>query len=392
MLMKKAKKAEKIQKPSKKRKIIIFIILLLLVAGGTVAALYFLKGKTPEEIISVITEDKKEPEPVHYYDNLTGEEIASEDENKGRINCIQIPNGTDARPQVGLHDAKIVYEAIAEGGITRFAALYRNSDSDVIGPVRSLRMYYLEWDLPYDCTIVHAGGVKAAVQRAEKYAHLSESATYMWRDYSAYYAPNNLFTSPALLEKFNNSKGYTTSSPKTFPRMTPKESEAEREEIKGDTEAKYTAANSIYVHITTAQNYNVKYTYDADTNSYLRAYEGKSGKHMSYTCKNTGKSGNKIKPQKDCGAATQLAPKVVVVMKVPEELNSDNHYREEIATTGSGDAWIFQNGIAIEATWSRKNDEAGLEFKDRKTGNEIKLAPGQTWITAVAKRYGYVKY
>ncbi len=391
MLMDKAKKSKKIKKSSKKRKIIIFIILLLLVAGGTVGALCLAKGKGVGDIIGAVTDMVPEAEPIRYYDNLTGEEIESEDENKGRINCIQIPNGTDARPQVGLHDAKIVYEAIAEGGITRFAALYRNANDDAIGPVRSLRMYYLEWDIPYDCTIIHAGGVKAAVQRAEKYAHLSESATYMWRDYSAYYAPNNLFTSSALLEKFNSSKKYNESEPKTFARMTPKESEAELEEIKNDTEEKYETADSIYVHITTAQNYNVKYTYDKETNSYLRAYEGKSGKHMSYTCKNTGKSGNKIKPQKDCGKATQLAPKVVVVMKVPEELNSDNHYREEITTTGSGDAWVFQNGIVVKGTWSRKKDSDQLEFKD-KSGETIKLAPGQTWITAVAKSYGYVKY
>lgn len=390
--MNKAKKDKKLKKHPKIRKFIVFIILFLVIASGTVAAIWLVKGKNPGEIISAITEQvAEEPEPIRYYDNLTGEEIASEDENKGRINCIQIPNGTDARPQVGLHDAKIVYEAIAEGGITRFAAIYRNADVDVIGPVRSLRMYYLEWDLPYDCTIIHAGGVKAAVQRAEKYAHLSESATYMWRDYSAYYAPNNLFTSPELLNKFNSSKKYNESDPKTFARMTPKESEAELKEIENDSEDKYKKADSIYVHVTTAQNYNVKYTYNAKSNSYLRAYEGNSGKHMSYTCRNTGKSGNKIKPQKDCGQATQLAPKVVVVMKVPEELNSDNHYREEITTTGSGDAWVFQNGIVIEGTWSRKKDTDQLVFKD-KTGEVIKLAPGQTWITAVAKRYGYVKY
>ncbi|MBP5675378.1 DUF3048 domain-containing protein, partial [Candidatus Saccharibacteria bacterium] len=107
-----------------------------------------------------------------------------------------------------LSEAKIVYEAIAEGGITRFAAIYRDAKSDVIGPVRSLRTYYLEWDTPYDCTIVHAGGEKNALSRVQSYDHLSESATYMWRDYSAYYAQNNLFTSAKLLESFNNDNNY----------------------------------------------------------------------------------------------------------------------------------------------------------------------------------------
>ncbi len=388
--MDKSRKLKEKKKFSKKKKIIIFVVVLLLAGGGTVAALMLMnKGNLGDAISSIV--ENKEPEKPKFYDNLTGEEVESEEINKKRINCIQIPNGTDARPQVGISEAKIVYEAIAEGGITRFAALYRDAKSDVIGPVRSLRMYYLEWDLPYDCTIIHAGGVKAAVQRAEKYAHLSESNTYMWRDYSAYVAPNNLFTSPALLDKFNSSKNYNESNPKTIARMTPDESNAEIEAIKNDAEGKYAPADSIYVHITTAANYNVKYTYDPATNSYLRAYEGKSGKHMDYTCVNTGKSGNKIKPQKDCGKATQVAPKVVVVMKVPEELNSDNHYREEITTTGSGEAWIFQNGIVKKVTWNRKKDTDQLSFTDS-DNNEVKLAPGQTFITAVAKKYGYVKY
>jgi hypothetical protein len=184
--------------------------------------------------------------------------------------------------------------------------------------------------------------------------------------------------------------------------MTPKESEAElmakdvaasdtnaeNENTEGDAAEK---AESIYVHITTAQNYNVIYTYDKATNSYLRAYEGNSGKHISYNCKNTGKVGNQIRPQRDCGEATQLAPKVVVVMKVPEELNSDNHYREEITTDGSGEVLVFQNGLVKKGTWSRRNAEEQLVFKDE-NGEILKLAPGQTWITAIAKSYGYVKY
>ena len=425
------KKEHKIKKFfSRKRNVVILVLILLIIIAGTVLAILLIKRteKQGEGGNDVKDTTEQEERVVKFYDDLTGELIsysgyqknldgtrildengepiyvseiqakeAADAANLKRINCIQIPNGTDARPQVGLSEAKIVYEAIAEGGITRFAALYKDSNSDVIGPVRSLRMYYLEWDLPYDCTIIHAGGVKAAVQRAESYAHLSESSVYMWRDYSGYAAPNNLFTSAELLNSFNKSKKYDASRPKVFARLTPEESNEQLKAIRKEQESKeedkkYTSVNSIYIHITAAKNYNVNYTYEPTTNTYLRSYEGNSGKHMSFTCIDTGKSGNKIKPQKDCGGAKQVAPKVVVVIKVDESLNQDNHYREEIVTTGSGEAWIFQNGIAIEATWARSNAETGLELKDKKTGNPIKLAPGQTWITAIAKSYGYVKY
>ncbi len=404
----------------KKNVVIVSILAVILIAGGVIVTLILLNnqpknsGKTGGNGGS--SNNKIEEVVEKFYDNLTGEVVSysglqynadgtpmtkesgeevyysvkqAEDMaysiNHHRINCVQIPNGTDARPQVGLSEAKIVYEAIAEGGITRFAAIYRDAKSDVIGPVRSLRTYYLEWDTPYDCTIVHAGGEKNALNRVQSYDHLSESATYMWRDYSAYYAPNNLFTSAKLLESFNNDNNYRKSDPKTFERFTPDESE----EAKGKVETK---TKDIYIHFTNgSNNYNVTYDYDEKSNSYLRGYEGSSGKHLIYTCKNQSKSGSKIRPQKDCGGQIQVAPKVVAVIKVDEKLNQDNHYREDIVTTGTGEATIFQNGDVIKGTWTKKTDKDQLEFKDEK-GKIIKLAPGQTFIEAIAKSYGYVKY
>lgn len=416
---------------SKKRNVVLTVFAIIIFLGGLGAGAYFLIQKnTEDESEEVAGKTKKvEQEVKKYYDSLTGElisytgtqynvdgtekkdengktefvtemqaEQAANQVNYRRINCVQIPNGTDARPQVGLSEAKIVYEAIAEGGITRFAGIYRGATSDVIGPVRSLRTYYLEWDIPYDCTIIHAGGEEKALNRVQSFPHLSESATYMWRDYSAYYAPNNLFTSASLLDDFNRDNKYDRSDPKTFPRQTPDESNAELKKIrKAEAEATeeepspYHHVNNIYVHITTSPYYNVRYTYEPTTNSYLRAYE--TGElHMSYTCKNLQASGNKIKPQKDCGEPTQVAPKVVVVIKVPEGLNQENHYREDITTTGSGEAWVFQNGIVIEATWQRQTDKGQLMFIRKDTGKELRLSPGQTFVTAVAQSYGYVQY
>lgn len=414
---------------SKKRNFAIFIFLLIILIAGFSTLVYFLVFRHVE----VKEEEAKRSQAIEhpvtkYYDSLTGELIAytgtqynldgtektdengkpifitdrqaqqaNDNTNYRRINCIQIPNGADARPQVGLSEAKIVYEAIAEGGITRFAAIYRGSTSNVIGPVRSLRTYYLEWDTPYDCTIIHAGGEPNALENVKSYAHLSESNEFMWRDYSAYYAPNNLFTSSSLLDDFNGSFHYNRSDPKTFPRITPDESVKELKKIrKSQMEAteenpsSYHFANDIYVHITASPYYNVKYTYDPVLNAYPRSYEN-GELHMAYTCK-TGVEGAKVKPQKDCGEPTQVAPKVVVVIKVPEQLNQSNHYREDIETTGSGDAWVFENGIVIEATWQREKIEEQLKFTKKETGEELKLAPGQTFITAIANSYGYVQY
>jgi len=64
---------------------------------------------------------------------------------------VMIENHEDARPQSGLSKADIVYEAVAEGAITRFMAVFYcgtaaysyEGDYDV-GPVRSARTYFVD--------------------------------------------------------------------------------------------------------------------------------------------------------------------------------------------------------------------------------------------------------
>ena len=353
----------------------------------------------------VIIAEEEIIEEIHYYSKLSGEEIADESLNSLPIFCMQIPNGLDgARPQVGLAAAPIVFEALAEGGITRFAVLFQGVNSGMIGPIRSLRLYYLEWDTPFDCTIVHAGGSTDALAavRAGNYRDLTESYSYMWRDYSAYWAPNNLFTSTALLNQFNADHGYTTSDFTAPARLTPPESEAARtaasESAKPqkstDDDGKETETPGTPLVTSVALrfgngigSFDVNYAYDADSNSYLRSYA--SGEpHTSYLC--PAELPANPRPQVDCGTATQLAPKVVVAMMLNQSLNADGK-RQDITTTGSGDAYIFQNGTATKATWTKNDKFSQLKFTDA-NGEEVKLAPGQAWITALPNGRGQVIY
>ena len=76
-------------------------------------------------------------------------------------------------------------------------------------------------------------------------------------------------------------------------------------------------------------------------------------------------------------------------MMVSERRASDN-YHEDITTTGSGEAYIFQNGAAIKGTWKKPSVAEQIRFYDE-DGTEIALAPGQTFIEAVPN-YGSVEY
>lgn len=334
------------------------------------------------------------------YSTLTGEEIASADLNSTPVYCVQTPNGTDgARPQVGLTKAGVVFEAIAEAGITRFAAIYQNPSSAVIGPIRSLRLYYLEWDTPFDCTIVHAGGADDALAavRAGGYKDLTENYTYMYRGNAVARRWNNLFTTSENLARMNTDRGYGASNPKGFLRMTPEESERARintlsvnplnitKPTEADTSALTAKVTTVRLHYGYVPSYNVQYDYDLATNSYRRSYESGVA-HEVYEC--PGEDLGQKNPEEICSLTT-LAPKVVIAILVSQGKAWDG-YHESIKTTGSGKAYIFQNGTATIGTWSKPTRDEQISFLDSE-GNVIKLAPGQTFISAVPE-YGGVDF
>mgnify|MGYP001558040961 CR=1 FL=1 len=49
---------------------------------------------------------------------------------------VMVENHEDSRPQSGISRADIVYEAVAEGGITRLLAIYYCQEGGTVGPVR----------------------------------------------------------------------------------------------------------------------------------------------------------------------------------------------------------------------------------------------------------------
>lgn len=349
-------------------------------------------------ISSVFPEVPSKKSGSNIYSNLTGLPLASEAEVTAPAYCIQTPNGTDgARPQAGLNEAGVVFEAIAESGITRFAAIYQNPASAIIGPIRSLRLYYLQWDTPFDCTIVHAGGAPDALQAVRSYKDLTENYTYMYRGTYGTRRWNNLFTTSSLLAKMSSDRGYASSNIKGFARMAPEESLKSRvdslveeklviyEKSNGKTSNLTGKVISFGVNFGGLANFNVRYNYNADNNTYARSYA--SGySHDIYACP-SGDLGEK-NPEDNC-SLKQLEPSVVAVMVVPEKRASDN-YHEDITTVGTGKSYVFQNGVVIPGTWKKASVAEQIEFFDE-SGAKIALAPGQTFVEAIPG-YGSVEY
>jgi hypothetical protein len=296
---------------------------------------------------------------VKYYSPLTGSLVANEAITKYPVTGVMIENSPDARPQSGLKNSGIVFEAIAEGGITRFLVLYQAEKPQVIGPVRSLRLYDVDWLAPFNAGIAHVGGSAAALTeiRNGSYRDLDQffNSQYYWRATDRY-APHNVYTSFEKLDALNAAKGYNTSTFTGFSR-------ADGKPVKVPD-----AAN---VNITISSSlYNSSYVYDPATNTYARSQGG--APHLD----------------RESG---QITPSVVIAMRVDEVTVNEDGYRESITTTGSGAAVIFQNGTAINATWSKPTHQDQISFTDSE-GNPISLARGQTWISAVPNNGGNVAW
>lgn len=334
---------------SKKQKIWLWIAAALLVIALSVGA-YFLFFKNDAPVAQAPVEQNQEPDapppPTTVPSTLTGIEV-DPSVNDRPTTAVMIENSQDARPQSGLLTAGVVFEAIAEGGITRFVTIFQDTEPDYIGPVRSVRPYYIQWALGFDAAIAHAGGSAEALQLLQTTGakDLNHHSSYFWR-VSNRTAPHNLYTSMAKLREYEASKGYGKANYTGFVRKP---------------EAKASAAShtKIDMNISSA-NFKVHYDYDPATNNYLRSIGGV--------------------PHKDEKTGAQLSPKVVVALIVPR---GQNGIYSTYQVIGSGQVRVFQDGLTFTGTWRKDANSSQIVFSDE-AGNPLKLNPGQTWLTALA--------
>ena len=262
-----------------------------------------------------------------------------------------IENSPDARPQSGIDQAGVVFEAVAEGGITRFLTLFQDTEPSYVGPVRSVRPYYIQWLMGFDAAVAHVGGSNEALQNIKTLGvkdldQFSNPAPY--HRISSRYAPHNMYTSIQGLRDLEAKKGYGKANYKGFARKA---------------EAPSAAPNATSIDFSlSGMLYNPHFDYVKETNSYNRSEGGKP--HMVVD---------------ETGAQKQLSPKVVVGLVMPKGANGNY---STYNTIGSGQAFVFQDGVVTAGTWHKVDDGTNFTFTDA-NGAELKFNPGQTWLTAL---------
>ena len=273
--------------------------------------------------------------------------------------AVMIDDLGPARPQSGLSEASVVWQAPAEGGIPRYMAIFQDTLPKAIGPVRSSRYYYIAWAAEWRAIYAHSGGSPQAKATLAAKGHgqyvfngdeFRFSGTFHRITTKA--PPHNLYTTGAKLRAMGKTLGAKDGTYKAVWQFAP-DAPLELRPYGGT--------------ITVGYPYNtIKYTYDRTTNTYLRSVTGQA-------------------KETDAIDGTRIAPKNVIVMRMAFGPLNDGHPgapRLEATVVGHGTAWISTNGVTIKGTWKKTAITKPTLFFDA-SGNPVTLTAGQTFIQVV---------
>ena len=275
--------------------------------------------------------------------------------SKSRPIAVMINNNHAAWPHAGLQDAYITYEIIAEGGITRLMALFKDKDTSKIGSVRSSRPYYLDYALENDAIYVHYGWSDDAKSDIESLGvdninGLTDEQVF-WRDTSLKKAQEHTaFTSMERINKYIDKSGYRRDTNKD---LLLKYSVDEVDVSKMDGALK---ADKVFINY--SYYTNSSYEYDSEKKVYKRFMSGEA--HV------------------DAITGEQYSYKNIIITPI-KNYSYDSYGRQKLENIGSGDGYFITDGYAIAITWSKTSRSSKTVYK-KLNGEEINVNDGNTFI------------
>lgn len=288
---------------------------------------------------------------IPQYYPLTGLEVTDSNAASRSALTVKIENSPASRPQAGLDKADVVFEAVVEGGQTRFLAIFQSQDSSNVGPVRSVRPSDPAIVSPFGGIVAYSGGIQRFVDamRATGLKNFDEtSAGNAFRRRSDRAAPHNLYTSTSALYD----KAGSGSAPAKFADFLKP----------GTPFAPAGAVPVTHISMPVGTSTTADWDWDGSQGRWLRSTDGKP-----HTAEGSG----------------QLSPNTVIVQFVPYEVTGEVDTTgaavSEGKVVGSGDAMVFNNGVMVRAKWSKPNATAMTTWTDA-NGSPLQLPPGQTWV------------
>jgi len=326
----------------------------LVLVWGLIALAFFstVDRVAPEE--SEVEEVPEEALEIRH--PLTGEVLEEELEELPWVFGVMVENAADAWPLSGLEDAFLVIEAPVEAGIPRFIAFFsEETEIEKVGPVRSARPYYLDWNDEFEAVYTHVGGSPQALDFILDFGTFDlnqfwHGATF-YRENGNRYAPHNVYTNSerliAWLEEALLERGEDEEVP-----------EYESWLFKDDEPAE--EGESLAIDFADGTLYDVNWVYEEETNTYLREQAG-STMYME-------------------DGATTSAKNIIVLATDVESIDAVD--RKAVRTTGSGNAYVAFDGRVQIAVWKKEERTDRLRLYDEE-GKEIAFNAGVTWIEVV---------
>lgn len=253
--------------------------------------------------------------------------------------AVVIENHEQARPfQRGLDRAVLISEFLVEGLISRFVALFAiNNLPEYIGPVRSIRPYFIDALEPWTSLFLYAGGSPDALEKIEQTHTPHINGLFLPKHFIRFPAiaePHNLFLPKnAIIDLIKNSS-LTNRDPLMFS----------REPMSSD---RY--AQKIHVNFFNP-DHNVTFTYDQMTASYIRM---------------------------NGSIQTNTAPQNILILEAPIKRVA-SYGRLDIPLHGTGTLLFFQSGKMMEGRW-QKNVTEPFVFTDI-SNKPLPFSNGQIWM------------
>ena len=271
-----------------------------------------------------------------------------------------IDDNAVARPQSGFNAASVVYQAPADGGEDRYMMVFQDGDTSSIGPVRSARIYFVQWGSELRAGIAHYGGdrrTRAALAQYDTVRFTNIDALgaggRAYHRISSRSAPHNGYTSTTALRAMLTKLGGPAS-------VAPGDVVAPVRRTDG---VRCTPATErITIPYRTGR---IDYRFDPQLDLYRRSVGGTT----------------QVDPAD--GKAVTTRNVVVLFMSYKTDTRIEpGHSRPVVGNIGTGRALIFREGRLTQGTWSKADETAPTHLLDA-AGQEIPLVTGHTFFQIV---------
>ena len=270
---------------------------------------------------------------------------------------VKVDNHPGARPQSGLNQADIVFEENVEA-LTRFALVFHSQGSDPVGPIRSGRTQDIDLLTSLNGVLFVWSGGNAGVTAAVKSSNFINMSASAAGKGSGFFrsddkkAPHNLYTNTSDIWAVAAGRGGTP--PPQFLYS------ADPSSVNGD--------DVVGVKLRMDGSMKASWEWDANKRVFARRHDDKL--HLDSN-------------------GEQVSTENVLVLTVEYKISAANKKSPEAQTTGTGVAWVLQQGKFTQGTWTRASEMDPWTLTDA-TGEPILLTPGRTFVELIRKEQAVI--